>query len=300
MNKHILLFMVLFLLHGLAPSSLVAQSDGGESSGNEVAEFTCADPDYPMIQCENDRDTLNMVQCIVLWSDDSLACFPKPPLGFGDPTENDLGLRLIEPTWQYFWEFGDGRYLRKSSLDTIYHTYNEEGVYEVTLNATPTYSPTDKPPRRGYTVAIDTVVALNETTIFQDSLERENGKEILLDFSWDAIQASDSVTFIIRYRNLDESVRSGKAVLILPNENITLSETRNAPGDLEQRLDEERSEKIFVWDLGEVGPGESNAFFADFIFDLGYEDGNIDLTIGLEWEGRTSERRSWQCLINPN
>jgi len=262
------------------------------------------------INCEiQDSIGKNVVMCWVDWECDTGSdetCFPECPLGFS--AEDTLCIDEIErsperyPDWKYFWEFGDGHYLKAPErADTVFHTYEQTGTYEVALSLTPIYSPTGRPPRRSAFNRIDTVEAVLDApdTNFPDL---DSLKEIRVEPHWDAATPGDSIIFAISYRNLEvTSGRDGEICLLFPKDKVSLTNIwgLGLPGAVSRNVT--GTDSSYCWSIRDLPNGEEKAFFVEIeLQGFSSEDtarSQLYYQYGLEWEAEDGGSTSLRCVL---
>ena len=207
----------------------------------------------PELNCEiQDSIGKNVVMCWVDWGCDSLVhdiCYPECPPDFttSNTWMDTLCIDEIErgteryPDWKYFWEFGDGHYLKaEGRADTVVHTYTREHseAFQVSLSLTPIYSPTGRPPRRSAFTPIDTIEVIPDAPNTNFS-ELDSLEEIKVEPHWDAATPGDSVLFAVSFRNLTtEASRDGEVCLAFPSDKVRMKDSwgLDLPGAVSREL----------------------------------------------------------------
>lgn len=266
----------------------------------------------PELNCEvQDSIGKNVVMCWVDWECDTNfheTCFSACPPGFS--AGDTLCIDEIEPRserypdWKYFWEFGDGHYLRaEGRADTVFHTYTREHseAFQVSLSLTPIYSPTGRPPRRSAFTPIDTIEVIPDepNTNFSelDSLE-----EIKVEPHWDAATPGDSVLFAVSLRNLTaEASRDGYVCLAFPSDKVRMKDSwgLDLPGAVSRNLSD--GDSVYCWSFRDMPQGDEKTFFMEVeLQNFSTEDTAREQLLyeyGLLWEDQEGRSTSLGCLL---
>lgn len=203
----------------------------------------------------------------------------NPPKELSLKTKKKLNVNRA-PSWQYFWEFGDGIYSRDSS--PVHMFDGSFPQYDVHLRLTPIYSDNDEPEIRGLRIPIQNQISEKINSNFPAG----ETSPIRIVPHWHGAELGDVITFAISYRHPDsssgqneESWTDGEIQLFYPRADFVLQGIRWEPDQVLEELSSsgldlfrkmipkgKKTRENYgtkIWKIENLRPNEEHTFFVD-------------------------------------